>query len=247
VLLHGWPVTREHWRYLVPALGAAGFDPILLTLPGLGAPAGLNQSFRKTDLAAWVRETLTAQGISRFALVGHDWGGTVAVHVAAATPGAVTSLVVEEEVLPGVDVDGSDYYPSWHGPFNRAPGLAEALVPGREAAYYGTFLRQSAGPPGLEAEQSYIDAYSTPGMLDAGLSYYRARDDDLADTERLAADPIATPALAIGGRYALGSGVADGLRHVANNVTGVVFDHSGHYPVEQEPEQTSAAITEFLG
>lgn len=252
VLLHGWPVTQDHWRHLLPALDAAGVTAIPLTLPGLGTPPPQHQSFRKKDIAADVRDDLSVRGISRFALVGHDWGATVAMHLAAMAPDAVTGIVIEEEILPGIDVDiplpGADHYPSWHGPFNRKPGLAEGLVPGREAAYYGTFLRQSAGPAGLDAEieQSYIAAYTTPGVLDAGLSYYRTRDADLADIKLLGTAQITTPVLALGGRYAMGDAVASGIRHVATDVTGTVLDHSGHYPVEQEPEQATGAIIEFL-
>ena len=52
--------------------------------------------------------------------------------------------------------------------------------------------------------------------------------------------------LAIGGRYAMGSAVAEGLRPVATNVTTIVLGRSGHYPAEQEPGPAAGAITEFL-
>ncbi|MGW7683957.1 alpha/beta fold hydrolase [Kribbella sp. NPDC054772] len=250
VLLHGWPVTEAHWRGLLPVLSRSGFVPVPLTLPGLGKPAGSTTSFRKSDLAAGLRDELSERGLTRFSIVGHDWGGTVAFLLAAALPQAVNAIVIEEEILPGIDVDipapGADYYPSWHGPFNRAPDLAEQLVPGREAAYYGTFLQQSAGPAGLAPDtmRSYIDAYTTYDALQAGLAYYRARADDIADVQRLS--EVHTPVLAIGGHYAMGSAVADGLRTLATNVTERVLEHSGHYPAEQEPDPTAQAIVEFL-
>ncbi|MFF0267642.1 alpha/beta fold hydrolase [Kribbella sp. NPDC004536] len=250
VLVHGWPVTERHWRELVPALRAGGFDPLAVTLPGLGKAAESGTSFRKSDLAGWLRNQVA--GLTRFSLVGHDWGGTVALLLAAMMPEAVNAIVIEEEVLPGIDVDipapGSEYYPNWHGPFNRAAGLAEQLVPGREDAYYGTFLRQSAGPAGLAAGtiRSYVDAYTTADALNAGLAYYRSRAADITDVRELEANPIHTPVLAIGGRYALGAAVADGLRTLATNVTGIVLDQAGHYPAEQQPEATARAVVDFL-
>jgi pimeloyl-ACP methyl ester carboxylesterase len=252
VLLHGWPVTQAHWRGLLQPLRRAGFTPVPTTLPGLGSPPGDVRSFRKSELADWLRDRLAERGLTRLALVGHDWGGTVAVLLAAAMPQAVTALVVEEEILPGIDVDiprpGAEHYPSWHGPFNRAPGLAEQLVPGRESAYYGAFLRESAGPAGLDPVilRSYIDAYTTDGVLEAGLGYYRTRADDIADVRPLGENPIHTPVLAIGGRYSMGSAVAAGLRPLATDVTAAVFERSGHYPAEQEPEPAAHTITEFL-
>ncbi|MFT4122505.1 MAG: alpha/beta hydrolase [Microbacteriaceae bacterium] len=196
--------------------------------------------------------TSSPSGASRFALVGHDWGGTVAVLLAAAMPEAVTALVIEEEILPGVDVDipapGAEHYPAWHGPFNRVPGLAERLVTGREHAYYGAVLTQSAGPAGLDPAvlRGYVEAYRAEGVLEAGLGYYRTRAEDVADVGRLRGNPIRTPVLAIGGRYAMGTAVADGIRPLATEVSGVVLERSGHYPVEQEPSPAAAAIVGFL-
>ncbi|CAM3699420.1 alpha/beta fold hydrolase [Tsukamurella ocularis] len=252
VLLHGWPVTDLHWRFLIPRLRDAGFDPVPITVPGLGIGPDGAGTFRKRDLAEWARERLTERGLTRFAVIGHDWGGTVALFLAAAAPDAVSALVVEEEIPPGIDVavptPGSEHYPDWHGAFNRAPGLAESLVPGREDAFYGAFLRQSAGPAGLDAEvlAAYVDAYRPAAAHAAGLALYRTRSADLADVAGLARNPIRTPVLAIGGRYAMGEAVAQGLRPVAADVRGAVLAESGHYPAEQEPERTAQVVIDFL-
>lgn len=253
VLLHGWPVTDAHWLGLVPRLRDAGFDPLPVSLPGLGVGADGVVDFRKSALAARLSDRLTAEGVRRCAVVGHDWGGTVAVHLAATAPELVAALVVEEEILPGIDVDvpapGSAHYPDWHGAFNRTPGLAEALVPGREDAYYGAFLRQSAGPAGLDAAAlaAYVEAYRPADVHTAGLAHYRSRSGDLADVARLRDQPIRTPVLALGGHYAMGTAVEEGLRAVAADVTGLVLEQSGHYPAEQEPDAAAQAILGFLG
>jgi len=238
VLLHGWPVTSAHWRYLVPALDAAGITAVPVSLPGLGTvPDSGVTDFRKAALADWVRARLTQQGVTRFAVIGHDWGATVGYLIAARAPESVSGLVVEEEILPGVDVEipeaGRGYYPAWHGPFNRAPG---------------TFLEQSAGPSSLSPDtlQAYIEAYSAPGVLDAGLAYYRTRSEDVDDIQALAAQPISTPVLAVGGRHAMGTAVADGMASLAADVTPLVLEHSGHYPAEQEPDSVNLAIVQFL-
>ncbi|MFJ3921472.1 alpha/beta fold hydrolase [Streptomyces sp. NPDC090022] len=252
VLLHGWPVTTGHWRHLVPALEAAGVATIPVTLPGLGAtPAPDVNDYRKAALAERVRTRLAREGVTHYAVVGHDWGATVGYLMASAAPESVRALVVEEEILPRVDIEippaGRSHYPAWHGPFNRAPGLAERLVPGREAAYYGAFLQQSAGPTGLDADvlHAYVEAYSAPGVLDAGLAYYRTRSEDVDSIRALAQRPISAPVLAIGGRHAMGMAVAEGLAALATDVT-LVFEQSGHYPAEQEPERVNNAIARFL-
>jgi pimeloyl-ACP methyl ester carboxylesterase len=65
VLLHGWPVTQSHWRHVLPFLRQAGFAPVPVTLPGLGISPDQTPSFRKSDLADWVRDELTHDEGSR--------------------------------------------------------------------------------------------------------------------------------------------------------------------------------------
>ena len=121
-------------------------------------------------------------------------------------------------MLPGIDVPipdpGREHYPTWHGPFNRVPGLAEALVPGREDAYYGTFLRQSAGPAGLsdDALRAYLTAYRQPSCLAAGLGYYRTALADVDSVARRASSPVSVPLLTMGGEFGMGDAVAESLR-----------------------------------
>ena len=100
VLLHGWPVTEKHWQGLLPRLRGSGFAPISVALPGLGKPAESAASFRKSDLADRLGDDLNKRGLTRFSLVGHDWGGSVAIFLAAAMPQAVNAIVIEEEILP---------------------------------------------------------------------------------------------------------------------------------------------------
>lgn len=251
--MHGWPVTEFHWRHLVPVLERAGHATIPLTLPGLGRlPHGaLPPDFRKATLATWVTAELRVRGVGAFALIGHDWGAHVAALVAATSRHTVAALVIEED-RPGIPTalphPGADWYPAWHAPFNRALTLAESMVPGREEAYYGTFLRQSAGPTGLEAAavREYIDAYTAPGILHAALAYYRTADDDDADMAQLASDPLALPVLAVAGHFAMGTAVASSMRTIASDVAELIAESAGHYPAEQEPELVADAIVEFL-
>jgi pimeloyl-ACP methyl ester carboxylesterase len=161
-------------------------------------------------------------------------------------------LVVEEEMLPGVDAvvpePGRSHYPAWHGPFNRAVGLAEALVPGREDSYYGTFLRQSAGPAGLsaEAERTYLASYRQPAALAATLGYYRTAQADREAVARRAQTPLAVPVLTVGGQFGMGRGVADCFAQVARHVDHVQIDGAGHYPAEQRADEVNARLVAFL-
>ena len=251
ILLHGWPVTSSHWRLAVPALTAAGFRAICADLRGQSASVGPG-TFAKEELARDVVALAERLGLNRFALAGHDWGGTVAYLVAADHDERVAALVVEEELLPGcresVPEPGRAHYPDWHGPLLRAPGLAEALVTGREEAFHRAFLRQSAGPMGLpaEAERAYLDAYRGPAALAASLGYYRTATQDAEDIAARADPPLRVPVLTIGGEYAMGTAVKWCLAARAVDVRHLEVPGAGHYPAEQRPDLVAPALVAFL-
>jgi len=250
-LIHGWPVTGRHWRHLAPALLAAGNRTLVITLPGLGSRCEANGPFDKVALARQVRDLLVAREARPVALVGHDWGGTVAYLVAADTPDLVSRLVVEEEIPPGVDVDlpepGRSHYPDWHGSFLRAPGLAEHLIPGREDVFYRAFLTQSTGPVGLEPDalNTYVAAYADAGRLPATLGYYRSQHDDVAAVRRRASRPLTAPVITVGGGYGMGTAVHDAFARLGNRVEHIQVQDAGHYPLEQDPP-TAAELAQRL-
>jgi pimeloyl-ACP methyl ester carboxylesterase len=253
VLIHGWPVTAYHWRHTAPALIEAGMRVIAVELRGLGGTSHGPGPFDKETLAAEVVRLLDRIGVREFAVVGHDWGGTVGYLLAADLPNRVAALVVEEEVLPGIDIaipePGRRHYPTWHGPFNRAPGLAEMLVPGREDAYYGGFLSQSAGPNPLpdDAMHAYLAAYREPACLAASVGYYRTRQADIDAVARRMHARLAIPVLTVGGEYGMGRAVADCFADVASRVEHRQVDGAGHYPAEKRPDPLNGQIALFLG
>jgi len=256
VLMHGWPVTSFHWRSLLPALHEAGYRTLTVTLRGLGGVLQGGENLEKATLAKEVGALLAKLKIERFAVIGHDWGATVAYLLSSYHPGKCRALVVEEEILPGINVDipspGRDYYPRWHGPLNRAEGLAEELITGREVDYYRRFLTESAGKHELECDavSEYVAAYTSPrkvrSQLRASLGYYRTSEEDAKAIAACLVTPLDLPVLAIAGEYAMGAAVEVGLKGVGASVRGVVAREAGHYPVEQSPEYCVPAILDFL-
>lgn len=258
VLLHGWPVTSAHWRFVVPALVDAGHRAIVVALPGLGSESSLSNSPGAYDKPSLVREVRAivdnpANGAASFALIGHDWGATVAWLLAAEMGQRVTHLVLEEEILPGVDVvipePGRSHYPDWHGQYLRTPGLAEAELVGREEAFYRKFLEESAGPTGLDsiALEDYLSAYQSAGQLEATIGLYRSSDVD-AEAVRRAKGKIETPVLTIGGEYGLGDAVHQTFAALSEgaNVRHLNVLGAGHYPAEQVPELVIPTLLAYL-
>jgi pimeloyl-ACP methyl ester carboxylesterase len=252
VLLHGWPVTALHWRATLPAMHAVGMRTITVSSRGLGEGSVGPGDFAKTTLARELIGLLDTLKVDQFALLGHDWGATIGYLVAVDYSDRVWAFAVEEEVFPGVHAPipspGKEHYPDWHGPFNRAKGLAEAILPGREEVYYRAFLRASAGPAGIDpvVEAAYLEAYRGPEQLEATLNYYRTGPIDRAAIASRSARLLDMPTLGIGGEYGMGKAVAACLGQVARSVQPLLVKGAGHYPAEQEPGVVNETLVKFL-
>lgn len=98
VMLHGQPGSRTDWQQLAGLL-PAHLQVLALDRPGYGAspyPAG---DFAQNARA--VLAELDAAGIGRAVVVGHSYGGGVALALATLAPERVDALVLLASVGPG--------------------------------------------------------------------------------------------------------------------------------------------------
>lgn len=170
LLLHGVPQTAVVWRSLLPVLAA---DRVVIApdLKGLGG----SEVVGPYDVPTLVRE-LAALALhevgAQVDVVGHDWGGSLALAIAAARPDLVRRLVV---------INGPyrylDYRRAFHIPFFALPLAPEAVfaLGGREVVRrmirYGWC---SEPPPDRDILEHYAAAYADPARVAAMLGYYRA-------------------------------------------------------------------------
>ena len=87
VALHGWGRTRHDWQSTLD-----GYDALALDLPGFGATPPPESGWSTREYAAWAAEIL--RELDRPVLVGHSFGGRVAVKLAADSPDLVRGLVL---------------------------------------------------------------------------------------------------------------------------------------------------------
>jgi 3-oxoadipate enol-lactonase len=98
VLLHGQPGSGADWQQVAEVLPAA-LDVVLLDRPGYGASRQAAGGFRYGARALLAE--LDARGIGQAVLVGHSYGGGVALSAAQLAPGRVEALVLLASVGPG--------------------------------------------------------------------------------------------------------------------------------------------------
>jgi pimeloyl-ACP methyl ester carboxylesterase len=98
VLLHGQPGSAADWQQVADQL-PRGLGVLALDRPGYGASRRAAGGFA-ANARAMVAE-LDARGIERAVLVGHSYGGGVALAVAGLAPERVEALVLLASVGPG--------------------------------------------------------------------------------------------------------------------------------------------------
>jgi pimeloyl-ACP methyl ester carboxylesterase len=98
VLLHGQPGSAADWRRVQARLPAS-LHAVAFDRPGYGSSRRPAAGF--TGNARAVVDEMDARGISQAVLVGHSYGGGVALSAASIVPHRVEALVLLASVGPG--------------------------------------------------------------------------------------------------------------------------------------------------
>jgi pimeloyl-ACP methyl ester carboxylesterase len=100
VFLHGWALGRRSYRHAIGRLVDLGCRVYAPNLPGFGRTPELpSRSFSFAGYAVWVHDFLDALKITEpVFLVGHSFGGGVAIKVAHQRPDRVRTLVLVNSV-----------------------------------------------------------------------------------------------------------------------------------------------------
>jgi pimeloyl-ACP methyl ester carboxylesterase len=252
LLVHGWPQTWYAWRLVMPAL-ARDFQVIVPDQRGTGLSGKPEDGYDAATLADDLAAVMDALGHLRFAVAGHDTGMWIGYALAADYPDRVACLAVAETPLPGVSPSPPLFGSTrandrlWHFAFNRLAEVNEQFVQGREDVYFGFQFAKAAKTLPPNAVRYYIDALAAdPDALRGSFAAYRALDTTIAQNERRKTRRLALPVLAVGGAEGIGEGVANTMKLAADDVQSVVIPGSGHYCLEEAPQEVLAALTAFL-
>ena len=98
VFLHGNPVSSYVWRNVIPHVSGQTrcLAPDLI---GMGESGKPDIAYRLADHVRYLDAWFDAMSLNDAVLVGHDWGGTLAMDWAARHPGRVRGIAVTETFL----------------------------------------------------------------------------------------------------------------------------------------------------
>jgi pimeloyl-ACP methyl ester carboxylesterase len=249
LLLHGYAQNSHMWRPLMAQL-ANSHTVIAPDLRGFGQSSKPSAGYDKKTMAQDVHALAQSLGYQRSIVVGHDIGLMVAYAYAAQYPTEVNRIVLMDAFLPGVG-DWKTVWllrDLWHFHFYGETPLK--LVAGRERIYFEHFWNDFAADPKHsvpEADrQFYARSYAQPGAMRAGFEVFRSFEQDAKDFAEFAHTKLTMPMMVLTGEKASGEFLIEQARLVDTNVDGVVIKGTGHWLMEEAPQQVIPRLVAFI-
>lgn len=194
-------------------------------------------------------------GVERWTLLGHSFGGTLALEYAARHPKHVASLVL---VGPASDLPASTAV--WARELEKQhPGRLAATASPEDHGDYPRVMRALRGLDaqrffnGLQfhherfrEQQDAVDAAS--GLRNTGEQAGALMASGLPDYRFTAFERVAAPVLIIGGRYDFSIGL-ETMRALAGHLPRATlreYEDSGHFPYLEEAERFERDVAAFL-
>lgn len=257
VFLHGNPLSSHVWRKVLPELTSDGrlLAPDLIGMGGSGKP---DIAYRLADHARYLDAWFDALDLRDVVLVGHDWGGVLALRWARLHPERVRGVAVLETILEGLRF--SDYPPAGKTLFQtlRTPGEGEAFVL-EHNGFLEKSLENGVKTGLLEADRHayyapFPDAASRRPMLQwtRELPIDGEPADVLAVVEenaRWVERSAATPKLVLtfeGAPLSRASRIRTWADEPATNLQVMPLGPAGHHAPEDVPRDIAAALRAWL-
>ena len=94
IFLHGWGVDSKLWFKLIPELINKNYSLYFLDLPGFGQSQMPNTTYDVDDYKKIVYEFVKKLGLKSINLIGHSFGGRIAIKIAAENPDFLDKIIL---------------------------------------------------------------------------------------------------------------------------------------------------------
>ncbi len=256
VLLHGFPECWYTWRNQIAPLVKAGCRVVVPDQRGYNLsdkPTGIH-NYRVEALAADIKELIHACEREKAIVIGHDWGGVVAWHLAMHHPEVVEKLIVLNGPHPAayqreLRDNPAQQQKSWYVFFFQTPWLPEELIGHDPIESARLFFRASA--VNQEAFSSYdlhvmATALAQPAALPSMLNWYRAAARYPASFGNVRSTSVPTLLLWAEEDRALGKSLTYGLDQWVNDLKVHYIPNCGHWVQNEAPEEVNTQLLEFM-
>jgi pimeloyl-ACP methyl ester carboxylesterase len=258
VLLHGFPEFWYSWRFQIPAL-ARYFKVVVPDLRGYNDSDKPSSGYDLDTLTADIRGLIENLGYKRAHVVGHDWGGAIACHLAQVFPQYLNRLVIlnsapaqrlAQEMFRNLD----QLRRSWYIFAFQVPGVPEWLIQQNLKEFVRRLFQEQAIRKGAFTSENtaiYSDALAKPGVLSAALSYYRQMFSPwnwFKYWGRIG-NPITAPTLVLWGEEDafLSQNLATDLKDFVQAPCEVkIIPQCGHWVQQEAPQTVNRELLAFL-
>ena len=254
LLLHGFPDFWLTWRRQIPALRTAGFRVVAVDLRGynLSERPRRVEDYRLDLLADDVAALVRALGAARAHVVGHDWGGAIAWHLAARHAEVVDRLAILNAPHPAryrrLLATPAQALRAWYVAFFQLPVVPERVLMAGDLAALRRVWRLQEQVAGRDEEDAFAAAFRDPVAVWAALAYYRAvaRHGAGVPPEQRR---LRSRTLVLWGERdpALVPENADGLGEWVPHLEVRKLPEAGHWAMADAPDAVNRALVDFLG
>ncbi|MFH1657250.1 MAG: alpha/beta hydrolase [bacterium] len=94
LVLHGWGASPDSWQSVQEILSGQGFKVICPDFPGFGQSETPTRAWSLNDYLAWLIEFIDFLKLEKPIVVGHSFGGRVAIRLSVAHPDIINKLIL---------------------------------------------------------------------------------------------------------------------------------------------------------
>ncbi len=255
ILLHGFPEFWYGWRKQIAPLAKAGYRVVVPDQRGYNLsdkPKGI-EKYGLDTLRDDVIGLIEAMGEKKASIIGHDWGGVVAWHLAGSRPEYVEKLMIMNSPHPAIFQKGITRAPtqllrSLYIMFFQIPRIPErTLSDGDFEALKKMFRKTSReGAFTVEDLKKYSTSWARTGAITSMLNWYRAlRKGGLAQRKK---PLIKAPVLIVWGieDKFLSLKLAEESKNQCTNAD-LIYVDATHWVHHEQAEIVNGFMMEYLG
>ena len=234
LILHGWGGSSDSWLKVQEILSEKGFRVLSLDLPGFGKSSDPSHFWNIDDYISLLLKFAEKTGLEKFSLVGHSFGGGLAVKFCAEYPEKI-----EKMVIAGAAIFRSPKRLNWRQKISLSLARSGALLKGIPLAertfypFFRSFVYRFAGVHDYQRANEVMKA-----------TFANINKEDLSGC--LAR--IKRPVLIVWGRKDKSTPISDAFA-IQKAIPGSqikIIEEAGHSPHLTQPKITADLIFDFL-